>query len=101
MAQHPPAMTVEQLRTQVRDGAVDTVIVNGTNGNDTIQVQGNGTSGTTTLGINSGKTLKIVINGTTPDSGYTQLNVAGLVNISGVSLALILTHRAKHDVERR
>jgi hypothetical protein len=27
MAQPPPALTVEQLRTQVRDGAVDTVVV--------------------------------------------------------------------------
>ena len=27
MAQPPAALTVEQLRTQVRDGAVDTVVV--------------------------------------------------------------------------
>jgi len=46
------------------------------------------TGSTSTLGITSGKALKIVINNTTPDTGYTQLNVAGLVDISGVNLVL-------------
>ncbi len=46
------------------------------------------TGAATTLGITSGKDLKILINGTTPDSGYTQLNVAGLVDVTGVNLNL-------------
>jgi len=46
------------------------------------------TSATTTLSLTSAKDLKIVINNTTVDSGYTQLNVAGLVNLNGANLAL-------------
>jgi len=46
------------------------------------------TGAATTAKIVSGRTLKIVLNNTTADTGYTQLNVAGLVDISGVNLSL-------------
>ena len=43
---------------------------------------------TGTLAFGSGDNLGIAIGGATADSGYTQLNVAGHVNLSGVTLAL-------------
>jgi CSLREA domain-containing protein len=49
-------------------------------------------SGAGTLALTSGKVLKIVINSTTVDSGYTQLNVAGLVNLNGTNLSISGTH---------
>lgn len=45
------------------------------------------TSAATTLALTSGKDLKIDIDGTTVDTGYTQLNVAGLVNLNGANLS--------------
>jgi CSLREA domain-containing protein len=45
-------------------------------------------TGTATLSLTSAKDLKIVINNTTLDSGCTQLNVAGLVELNGASLML-------------
>jgi hypothetical protein len=49
-----------------------------------------GPSGTLTLA--SAKDLKVVINNTTPDTGYTQLNVAGHVNLNGTNLSLSGSH---------
>ena len=49
-------------------------------------------SGAGTLALTSAKDLKIVINNTTVDTGYTQLNVAGLVNLNGANLALSGSH---------
>lgn len=46
------------------------------------------TSAATTLSLASTKVLKIVINSTTVDTGYTQLNVAGLINLNNANLAL-------------
>lgn len=42
----------------------------------------------TTSALSFGSDLAIVINGTTVDAQYTQLNVAGAVNLSGVDLVL-------------
>jgi CSLREA domain-containing protein len=50
------------------------------------------TTGAATLSLTSAKDLKIVINNTTLDSGYTQLNVAGLVDLNGASLWLSGTY---------
>ncbi len=50
------------------------------------------TSAATTLKLASAKDLKIVINSTTVDTGYTQLNVAGLVNLNGANLLLSGSH---------
>ena len=49
-----------------------------------------GASGTLTLA--SAKGLLVVINNTTVDTGYTQLNVAGQVNLNGANLVLIGSH---------
>jgi hypothetical protein len=46
------------------------------------------TGAASTLTLASAKDLKIVINNTTVDTGYTQLNVAGLVNLNVANLAL-------------
>ena len=45
------------------------------------------TGATETLSLGSGKDLKIDIDGTVIDTGYTQLNVAGLVNLNGANLS--------------
>ena len=50
------------------------------------------TTGAATLSLTSAKDLKIVINNTTLDSGYTQLNVVGLVDLNGASLLLSGTY---------
>jgi Calx-beta domain len=50
----------------------------------------NAAAGTLTLA--SAKDLKIVVNSATADTGYTQLNVAGLVNLNGAGLALGGSH---------
>jgi hypothetical protein len=42
--------------------------------------------------LSFGSDLAIVINGTTVDTQYTQLNVAGIVNLTNVDLALSGTH---------
>ena len=42
--------------------------------------------------LSFGSDLAIVINGTTVDTQYNQLNVAGIVNITGVTLALSGSH---------
>jgi hypothetical protein len=49
-----------------------------------------GATGTLTLA--SAKDLKVVIDNTTPDTGYTQLNVAGHVNLGGANLSLSGSH---------
>jgi hypothetical protein len=49
-----------------------------------------GATGTLTLA--TAKDLKVVINNTTPDTGYTQLNVAGHVNLNGANLSLSGSH---------
>jgi hypothetical protein len=46
------------------------------------------TGASSTLTIPNTGSLKIVIGGATADSGYTQLNVAGLLDITGVTLSL-------------
>jgi hypothetical protein len=46
------------------------------------------TGAASTLALTSAKDLRIVINSTTVDTGYTQLNVAGLVNLNNANLAL-------------
>lgn len=46
------------------------------------------TSAASTLKVASGKALNIVVNGTTADTGYSQLNVAGLVDLTGVNLSV-------------
>ena len=43
---------------------------------------------TGTLAFGSGVNLALAIGGTTADSGYTQLNVAGHINLTGATLAL-------------
>ena len=45
-----------------------------------------------TLGFGSGSDLSIVISGTTVDTQYRQLNVAGTVNLAGVDLVLAGSH---------
>jgi CSLREA domain-containing protein len=45
-------------------------------------------STTGTLAFTSGADLAIALNGTTPDTQYTQLNVVGKVNLTGADLAL-------------
>lgn len=45
-----------------------------------------------TLSLTSVRDLKIVINNTTVDSGYTQLNVAGLINLNNATLGFSGTH---------
>ncbi|QDU28544.1 Hemolysin, chromosomal [Anatilimnocola aggregata] len=45
-----------------------------------------------TASFTSGSDLDIVLNGTTVDTQYTQLNVAGTVNLTGVDLALSGSH---------
>jgi hypothetical protein len=50
------------------------------------------TGAASTLALTSAKDLKIVINNTTVDTGYTQLNVAGLVNLNNANLALSGAH---------
>jgi hypothetical protein len=50
------------------------------------------TSATKTLTLAAFKNLTIVINSTTVDTGYTQLNVAGLVNLNNAQLAMSGTH---------
>src|SRR5207302_8505875 len=44
--------------------------------------------GPAALGFASGSNLSIAINGTTADSQYSQLNVVGDINVSGVNLVL-------------
>ena len=44
-------------------------------------------SGAGTLALTGNKDLKVVINGTTVDTGYTQLKVAGLVNLNNANLS--------------
>jgi hypothetical protein len=50
------------------------------------------TTGTGTTTLAAAKDLKIVINNASVDSGYTQLNVAGLINLNGANLALSGAH---------
>jgi CSLREA domain-containing protein len=49
-------------------------------------------TGTATTTLAAAKDLKIVINNASVDSGYTQLNVAGLINLNGANLALSGAH---------
>jgi hypothetical protein len=46
------------------------------------------TGAAASLTLPSADSLKIVINGATADSGYTQLNVAGLIDLTGAVLSL-------------
>jgi hypothetical protein len=46
------------------------------------------TGAASTLTIPSADSLKIVIDGATADSGFTQLNVAGLIDLTGAALSL-------------
>jgi hypothetical protein len=50
------------------------------------------TSATTTLTLAAFKNLTTVINSTTVDTGYTQLNVAGRINLNNAQLALSGSH---------
>ncbi len=59
--------------------------------NGSVQPVANGVDvsvGSAVLGFTSGANLAIVINGTTIDTQYNQLNVAGGVNLDGVNLRL-------------
>ncbi len=48
--------------------------------------------GTGTVSFNSGNTLNIAINGTTANTDYAQLNIAGTVNLGGTILSLSGSH---------
>jgi hypothetical protein len=52
----------------------------------------NAGTGTRTLAFGSGDDLAIVINGTTVDTQYQQLNVVGRVNVTGVDLVISGSH---------
>jgi hypothetical protein len=67
----------------------------GTGAGDSVGVAKAGTdvnTGAGTLAFASGSDLSIVIDGTTADTQYKQLNVAGLLNLTGVDLVLSGSH---------
>ena len=70
------------------DSAGGNVTLNGTTITPTVTGTDVSMGATGTLAFGSGDNLGLAIGGTTVDTGYTQLNVVGLVNLTGAVLSL-------------